>query len=128
MPSGFHGRLKFAFGQDVMRRAGRADDEIRAVQGVRQLLERNDLAVELFGQFPGAFDGTIGNQDGFCAPFAEVPQRRFTHFSRADDQDGLPGEIFAENLFGPSTPPRRPTLNCGQCRLAARLFGDGQGF
>ena len=65
---------------------------------IEEVFEADRLAVELLRQPLGPLIGAVGNHDAAHTAVQEVLGRQFAHLARADQHDGLVGEI-AEDLF-----------------------------
>ena len=86
-------------GDDKVRRAGRADDDIRTVNGGEKVFEADGRAVERLGQLLGALVGAVADEDGAGAAAQQVPRGELAHLARADDEDGFARER-AEDFLG----------------------------
>lgn len=73
--------------EDVMRRAGGGDDDVRISRHLIKLLEGDDTAVELLGHALGALLGAVADENGAGSLLDEVAGSQFTHFAGADEKD-----------------------------------------
>ena len=68
-----HDELELLLAEDRVRRRGRGDDDVRALELRGQLVQRDDAAVEALGQRARAVGVAVGDEDRAHAPRRPAP-------------------------------------------------------
>ncbi len=75
--------------ENGVRRAGRGDDDVRAVTRVIQVVKLDGLTVELLRQSDGAVVRAVGDEDRSTAVGHQMACGQFAHLASADDKNVL---------------------------------------
>src|SRR5271165_6361054 len=90
--------LAVLLAEDGVRRARGTDDNVGVRNRLVELLERNCLAIELFGQRYGALVSPIGNVDLRGSMCNQMARGELAHLPRSDQVNALALQV-AEDLF-----------------------------
>src|SRR5205823_1659060 len=79
---------------DRLRRAGRAEDDVRLRQRIVEPFPRQRLPAAALRDLRRLFRTAIRDQDLLRPKLAQMSQRQLAHLAGADDKDGLVAEML----------------------------------
>jgi hypothetical protein len=112
---------------EVAAGGGRGDDDVGFDEQAGQLVEFAGVAAEGVGDFLGAFEGAVGDEQFAHAGLAEMAGGELSHLAGADEDGGVVvevGEDLAGEVDGDGADRDDAAADAG---LGADALGDGKG-